>query len=96
MTIAAPAPVINDVSLEQLYKNPYPVKYERLKKGTPVAWLAAVNLHLSTHFEDVQFIDAHLEIFPVNDSNFPQRKAIGHRMTRKDSEVRKAGKHEHP
>jgi cytochrome P450 len=50
------------VSLEELERDPYPI-YERLRDEEPVSWVPAVQLWLVTRYEDVRTVDLTPEVF---------------------------------
>lgn len=78
-------PVIDNVTLEELYANPYPT-YARLRKEAPVAWIKAANIALVTRFDDIIAIERDEAGFPARDMRSLQIKAMGHSLMRKDGE----------
>lgn len=78
-----PVPTVDDITLPQLYDDPYP-SYERLRREAPVAWVPAANIHLVTLFDDIITIERDIETFPANDPRSLQIKAMGHTLMRKD------------
>jgi cytochrome P450 len=52
----------DQVSLEELERDPYPI-YERLRDEEPVSWVPAVQLWLVTRYEDVRRVDMTPEVF---------------------------------
>jgi len=79
------APVIEDISLTQLYADPYPA-YRRLRREAPVAWVPAARIHLVTRFDDIIAVERDAETFPALDTRSLQIKAMGHTLMRKDGE----------
>ena len=51
--MARPIPVIDDVTLEALTNNPYPV-YARLRQEAPIAWLPAAHINLVTRYDTIK------------------------------------------
>lgn len=82
------APIADDVSLGELYADPYPV-YRRLRREAPVAWVPAARIHLVTRFDDIIAIERDAETFPALDLRSLQIKAMGHTLMRKDGEDHK-------
>ncbi|MFC7703684.1 cytochrome P450 [Plastorhodobacter daqingensis] len=78
-----PVPVIDDVTLDQLFADPYPI-YARLRREAPVAWLPAARINLVTRFDDIMAIERDHDAFPANDPRSLQIKAMGHSLMRKD------------
>jgi cytochrome P450 len=81
--MARPVPVIDDVTLESLYADPYPI-YRRLRHEAPVAYLSAAGINLVTRFDDIIAIERDHERFPANDPRSLMIKAMGHTLMRKD------------
>lgn len=76
-------PVIEDVTLQEMYANPYPL-YERLRRDAPVARIAPANIVLVTKFDDIITIERDDETFPAFDPQSLQVKAMGHSLMRRD------------
>ncbi len=87
--MAIPVPVYDDITIEQLYQDPYPV-FRRLRKESPIAWVSAANIHLVTSFDLIAHIDTHPEDFPAYDPRSLQLKSMGHTMMRKDFDAHRA------
>jgi cytochrome P450 len=83
--MAVSVPVIDDVTLDQLYADPYPV-YRRLRAEAPVAFVPAARIHLVTRFDDIIAIERDHETFPARDPRSLQIRAMGHTLMRKDGE----------
>ena len=86
MAIAMPS--ADDVTLADLYSDPYPI-YKRLRRDAPVAWIPAANIHLVTRAEDLLAIERDFETFPALDTRSLQIKAMGHTLMRKDGDDHK-------
>lgn len=86
--MAIAMPVVEDVTLADLYNDPYPI-YRRLRRDAPVAWLPSANIHLVTRADDLLAIERDFETFPALDTRSLQIKAMGHTLMRKDGEDHK-------
>ncbi len=82
-------PVIDDVTFEALYSNPYPT-YARLRRDAPIAWLSAANINLVTRFDTIKHIDAHADAFPAFDQKSLMIRAMGHGFLRMDGAEHRA------
>ena len=87
--MVSPIPAINDITLEALINDPYPI-YARLRKEAPIAWLPAVHINLVTRYDTVKHIDTTPADFPACDLRSLQIRAMGHSMMRKDGEAHRA------
>ncbi|NHN39898.1 cytochrome P450 [Pseudomaricurvus alcaniphilus] len=87
--MAKSVPVIDDITLADLYENPYPI-YARLRREAPIAWIPAANIHLVTRFDTIKHIDTTPAEFPANDPRSLQIRAMGHTMMRKDGDAHRA------
>jgi cytochrome P450 len=87
--MANPMPSVGDITLAQLYADPYPA-YKKLRNEAPIAWVPAANIHLVTLFDDIIAIERDFETFPANDKRSLQIKAMGHTLMRRDG-----GEHKH-
>jgi cytochrome P450 len=76
-------PTVSEITLPQLYDDPYP-SYQKLREEAPVAWVPAANIHMVTRFDDIIAIERDIETFPANDPRSLQIKAMGHTLMRKD------------
>lgn len=81
--MAIPVPTVDDVSIDQLYKNPYPI-FKKLRREAPIAWVPAAQINLVTSYDFIAHMDTHPEDFPAYDRSSLQIKAMGHTMMRKD------------
>lgn len=86
--MAIPMPRADDITLTDLYSDPYPI-YRRLRADAPVAWIPAANIHLVTRAEDLLAIERDPETFPALDTRSLQIKAMGHTLMRKDGDDHK-------
>lgn len=86
--MAIAMPVVDDITLADLYNDPYPI-YRRLRRDAPVAWIPAANIHLVTRADDLLAIERDFETFPALDTRSLQIKAMGHTLMRKDGEDHK-------
>lgn len=82
------APSVEDITLGDLYADPYPA-YRRLRMEAPVAWVPAARIHLVTRFDDIIAIERDASTFPALDLRSLQIKAMGHTLMRKDGEDHK-------
>ena len=87
--MASPIPAINDITLEALTDNPYPI-YARLRREAPIAWLPAAHINLVTRYDTIKHIDTTPAHFPACDLRSLQIRAMGHSMMRKDGEAHRA------
>jgi cytochrome P450 len=84
--MARAVPVIDDVSLDQMFADPYPI-YRRLRQEAPVAYIAAAGINLVTRFDDIIAIERDEETFPALDPRSLQIRAMGHTLMRRDGEA---------
>ena len=87
--MARPIPAIDDITLETLNRDPYPV-YARLRREAPIAWLPAAHINLVTRYDTIKHIDTTPADFPAYDLRSLQIRAMGHSMMRKDGEAHRA------
>lgn len=81
--MAAPAPVVNDIAIEALIDDPYPI-YDRIRELGSAVWVDCVNIHLVTRFADVQTVERNPEIFASTNPGSLMNKVMGHSLMRKD------------
>lgn len=74
--MTGPAPAVDDVTLEMLEDDPYPV-YARLRREAPVCFVPAVGLWFVTRWEDVEFGASHPEHFPATVVDSPLDRTLG-------------------
>ena len=78
------APLIKDITLEQLNCNPYPI-YKYLRHNAPVARIKSVGRTFITKAEDTRYIKDNPVLFSSNDRNTPMKRAFwAHTLMRKD------------
>lgn len=70
------APIVDDITLEALEDDPYPV-YARLRREAPVCFVPAVGLWFVTRWEDVEFGASHPELFPATVVDSPLDRTLG-------------------
>lgn len=87
--MARPISAIDDITLETLNRDPYPV-YARLRREAPIAWLPAAHINLVTRYDTIKHIDTTPADFPAFDLRSLQIRAMGHSMMRKDGEAHRA------
>ncbi|NKX53203.1 cytochrome P450 [Arthrobacter mobilis] len=86
MSIAAearPVPTADWVTIEDLYRNPFPI-YQKMRAEAPVHWVPAVNRYMVTSFEACHIIEQDQEIYSANETGSLMKRAMGHSMLRKD------------
>lgn len=71
------------VTLEQLWRDPFPV-YRELRRHEPVSWVPAANRYLVTRYADIVHLEKHPEIFSAHESGSLMTRVMGHTMLRKD------------
>ncbi|MDV3050048.1 MAG: cytochrome P450, partial [Planktomarina sp.] len=80
------APLIEDITLEQLNTDPYSI-YKRLRKEAPVARIKSVGRTFLTKAEDTKYVKDNPDLFSSDDSNTPMKRAFwAHTLMRKDGE----------
>lgn len=84
--MTASAPSNHEISLDELYDDPYPI-YARLRESDPVCWLPAAGRYLVTRHSDIVHLERHPEIFRANEENSLMTRVMGHTMIRKDGEA---------
>ncbi|WP_282609782.1 cytochrome P450 [Pelagibius sp. Alg239-R121] len=83
--MANPVPVIDDISLESLYADPYP-SFQRLQRDAPVAFVRAAGINLVTRFDDIVQIERDFETFASSNPVSLMNRVMGHSLMRKDGE----------
>ncbi len=79
-------PVDDDISLNELTTNPYPI-YKRLRRENPVLYVKSVGRTLLTKADETRWVKATPELFSTNDPNTPMKRAMwSHTLMRKDGE----------
>ena len=80
------APLIEDITLEQLNTDPYSI-YKRLRKEAPVARIKSVGRTFLTKAEDTKYVKDNPDLFSSDDRNTPMMRAFwAHTLMRKDGE----------
>lgn len=82
--MAVAAPVDNEITIEQLTLDPYPI-YKRLRAQAPVLKVKSVGRTLLTRAVDTRFVKDNPEVFSSDDPNTPMKRAfLAHTLMRKD------------
>ncbi len=68
-------PVDNDIKIEQLVNDPYPI-YARLRKTSPVLKVTAVKRTFLTKAADTRYVKMNPNIFSSDDPNTPMERAF--------------------
>ena len=78
------APVDDQITLDQLNLDPYPI-YQRLRRETPVLKVKAIGRTMLTKAADTQYVKGTPELFSSNDPNTPMERAFwAQTLMRKD------------
>ncbi len=75
-TRAPLAPIDNDITIDQLTDDPYPI-YKRLRAEAPVLRVSSVGRTLLTKAADTKWVKDNPEIFSSDDPNTPMERAFG-------------------
>lgn len=78
-----PAPVADWVTIEELYRDPFPT-FERLRSEGGVHWIPAIGRYLITSYDAVHDTELDQETFSANEEGSLMIRAMGHSMLRKD------------
>jgi len=78
-----PAPVADWVTIEELYRDPFPA-FERLRAEGGVHWVPAIGRYLITSYDAVHDTELDQETFSANEEGSLMIRAMGHSMLRKD------------
>jgi len=78
-----PAPVADWVTIDDLYRDPFPI-YDRLRAEGGVHWVPAVGRYLITSYDAVHTTEFDQETFSANEEGSLQIRAMGHSMLRRD------------
>ncbi|UGS38049.1 cytochrome P450 family protein [Capillimicrobium parvum] len=76
------------ITVEMLDADPYPL-YARMRAEQPVCWVPAVGLWFVTRWDDVQYVNAHPELFTADVSASPLRRALGENVLTVDGVLHK-------
>ena len=80
------APLDEEITLQQLDENPYPI-YQKLRRETPVLRVKATGRTLLTKADDTKYVKDNPRLFSSNDPNTPMKRAFqAHTLMRKDGE----------
>ncbi|MEV7010075.1 cytochrome P450 [Streptosporangium sp. NPDC051022] len=86
LTGATPPPVTDaDVTLEELYDDPFPI-YRRLHRRASVHRFPAIGRYLVIGYEACRQVEMDPETFSSDDPGSLQRRSMGHSMIRKDGD----------
>ena len=78
------APLIKDISLDQLNCDPYPI-YKHLRCNAPVARVKSVGRTFITKAEDTKYVKDNPNLFSSDDRETPMKRAFwAHTLMRKD------------
>ena len=78
-----PAPIADWVTIEELYRDPFPT-FERLRAEGGVHWIPAIGRYLITSYDAVHDTELDQETFSANEEGSLMIRAMGHSMLRKD------------
>ena len=85
--MAGLAPLDEDITLQQLDLDPYPI-YQRLRREAPVLRVKATGRTMLTKAEDTKYVKDNPALFSSNDPNTPMKRAFqAHTLMRKDGEA---------
>lgn len=79
----APAPVADWVTIDDLYRDPFPI-YDRLRAEGGVHWVPRVGRYLITSYDAVHATEMDQGTFSANEEGSLQIRAMGHSMLRRD------------
>ena len=80
------APLDEEITLQQLDEDPYPI-YQRLRRDAPVLRVKATGRTLLTKAEDTKYVKDNPALFSSNDPNTPMKRAFqAHTLMRKDGD----------
>ena len=81
------APFNEDITLQQLDLDPYPI-YQRLRREAPVVRVKATGRTLLSKAEDTKYVKDNPALFSSDDPNTPMKRAFqAHTLMRKDGEA---------
>jgi len=69
------APLDDQITLDQLNLDPYPI-YRRLRRESPVLRVTATGRTLLTKASDTQYVKSNPELFSSDDPNTPMQRAF--------------------
>ena len=81
------APLDEDITLQQLDLDPYPI-YQRLRREAPVIRVKASGRTMLTKAEDTKYVKDNPDLFSSDDPNTPMKRAFrAHTLMRKDGDA---------
>ena len=83
--MATPAPNIQDISIQALMDNPYPI-FDRVREAASAVWVECAQFNLVTRFDDIMEIERDHEVFASTNPQSLMNKVMGHSLMRKDDE----------
>ena len=90
MSVAALAPSDEQITIEELTRDPYPV-YRRLRAEAPVLRVKSVGRTFLTKAADTKYVKDNADLFSSDDPNTPMRRAfLAHTLMRKDHDEHRA------
>src|SRR5690625_3209502 len=78
-----PAPIADWVTIDELYRDPFPA-FERLRAEGGVHWIPAIGRYLITSYDAVHDTELDQETYSANEEGSLMIRAMGHSMLRKD------------
>lgn len=82
-TRATEAPVADWVTIQDLFRDPYPI-YRRLHDESPVHWVPAINRYLVTSYAACHTVEQDALRFTADETDSLMKRSMGHSMLRKD------------
>ncbi|MBG6208250.1 cytochrome P450 [Labrenzia sp. EL_126] len=83
-----PPPVLSDVTIEELAKDPYPT-FDRIRSMASAVWVDSARIHLVTRFDDIMTVERNHHLFASTNPGSLMNKVMGHSLMRKDDEPHK-------
>ncbi|WP_419907017.1 cytochrome P450 [Hoeflea sp.] len=84
--MAAPVPVMDDISIATLTADPYP-SFRRMREAASVVWVSDARINLVTRFEDIMTVERDHGRFASTNPGSLMNKVMGHSLMRKDDEA---------
>jgi len=89
-TLAAPAPLDESITIDQLTRDPYPI-YRRLRREAPVLRVKSVGRTFLTKAADTKYVKDSPVLFSADDPSPPMQRAfLAHTLMRKDHDEHRA------
>lgn len=79
------APVLSDVTIQEMIDNPYPI-FDRVRKMGSAVWVDAARINLVTRFDDIVTVERNPQIFASTNPDSLMNVVMGHSLMRKDGE----------